>query len=212
MNMIERYIQEVMQNIYASPNERDRMEADLRAHFTEALARGEAPAEAIARMGSPRDLAEEFMSGVTLHYASFWLRLVAFIIDLLIITIVNLPLAVTAIWFGSIVPQQPVGFDYVIGAIEIAICAGTILVMLGIVLLYFPILEGRFGQTIGKRLLKLHVLKESGVRIGYKEAFIRRLSYYFDFLLVDSLFIFFTSKKQRAFDVIARTVVVRGDE
>ncbi len=102
---------------------------------------------------------------------------------------------------------------YVLGAALITGAVGaTPLIAGGIFLLYFPILEGRFGQTLGKRLLRLHVLKETGLPIGYKEAFLRRLSFYFDFIAVDALFIPFTRKRQRAFDIIARTVVVREPE
>jgi uncharacterized RDD family membrane protein YckC len=76
--------------------------------------------------------------------------------------------------------------------------------------LFFPIAEGRFGQTLGKRLLGLRVLKESGLAIGYKEAFLRRIPFYFRFAVLDALFVPFTAKKQRAFDLVARTVVVKG--
>ena len=76
-------------------------------------------------------------------------------------------------------------------------------------MLYFPILEGRFGQTLGKRLLGIRVLHESGLPIGFKEAILRRLPFYFDFWPIDGLFVLFTAKKQRAFDIVARTVVVR---
>jgi uncharacterized RDD family membrane protein YckC len=71
------------------------------------------------------------------------------------------------------------------------------------------LLEGRFGYTPGKRLLGLRVLGEDQLPVGYKESVLRRLSFYFNILPVDALFIFFTAKKQRAFDIVARTIVVR---
>jgi uncharacterized RDD family membrane protein YckC len=82
--------------------------------------------------------------------------------------------------------------------------------LVGGILLYFPILEGRFGQTVGKRTLGLRVLKENGLPIGYKEAFLRRISYYLEGgLVIDALFIPCTQKRQRAFDIVARTIVIR---
>ncbi len=51
-----------------------------------------------------------------------------------------------------------------------------------------------------------------GMAIGYKEGFIRRIPFYFRFLLIDALFVFFTSKHQRAFDMVAHTVVVRSGQ
>ncbi len=47
------------------------------------------------------------------------------------------------------------------------------------------------------------------VQIGCKEAFLRRLPFYFEIWPVDALFIPFTEKRQRAFDIVARTIVVR---
>ena len=53
------------------------------------------------------------------------------------------------------------------------------------------------------------MLGEDQLPVGYKESVLRRLSFYFNILPVDALFIFFTAKKQRAFDIVARTIVVR---
>ena len=79
----------------------------------------------------------------------------------------------------------------------------------GVFILYFPVLEKLFGRTLGKRLLRIRVVKESGVAISIGDAIIRRLSYYFDILALDALFIFFTKKRQRAFDIVYQTVVIR---
>jgi len=209
MNEVERYIRSVLRNIQAAPHERARIEADLRAHVQEAIEAGGSPAEVLARMGTPEEVAEEFMAGVTLHYAGFWRRLVAFVIDTTLCMAVALPLGVLGVVLSNLVPQEPQGADYVIGAVLITLVLCTGFVVAGAFLLYFPILEGRFGQTAGKRLLGLRVIKETGAPIGYKEAFLRRLSYYFDFIIPDALFIPFTAKRQRAFDIIARTVVIQ---
>jgi uncharacterized RDD family membrane protein YckC len=112
------------------------------------------------------------------------------------------------LWASNRVPQRPQSWEYVMGAMLIALCTGCMLATFGIIVLYFPILEGRFGQTPGKKLFGLRVLREDGLPINYKEAFLRRISYYFEVLPVDALFIPFTAKRQRAFDIVARTVVV----
>ena len=209
MDVAEEYINAVMRNIHAPAGERQRIESDLRAHLGEAIQAGQAPREAIAHLGSPLEVAAEFMSQVRLVYAGFWLRLAAFFIDMSLIILVAGVLAVLAIWLSNRVPQSPQGLDYLGGAVLIALVVGCALAAVGVILLYFPILEGRFGRTPGKRLFGLYVLKESGLPIGYKEAFLRRISYYFEVLPVDALFIFFTARRQRAFDIVARTVVVR---
>lgn len=209
MNEVDRYVREVLACIHLPAGDERRIEADLRAHFEEALAAGDSVEAAIARMGPPREVAAEFMAQARLRYAGFWRRLVAFLVDLAMIIPIIAVLSVLGIVLSNLVPREPQGTGYVIGSILIAFLVATGAVAVGTMLLYFPILEGRFGQTVGKRLLGLRVLKEDGLPIGYKEAFLRRLSFYFDFLVVDAVFIPFTDKKQRAFDIIARTVVVR---
>jgi uncharacterized RDD family membrane protein YckC len=188
--------------------ERRRIEADLRAHLAEALAAGQ-PAEAVlARMGSPEEVAAELMAAVPLRYAGFWPRLLAAVVDLVITFSVAGLLALPAVGLSNLVPEHPEGFGWAWGALLIGLTIVLGAACVGVILLYFPLLEGRFGQTPGKRLLGLRVLKENGLPIGYKEAVLRRLSFYFEIIWIDALFIPFTEKRQRAFDIVARTVVV----
>lgn len=209
MNEVDRYVREVLRNIPAMVRDRERIEVDLRAHFREGMEAGESPGTIIARMGSPEEVAAEFIVRVPLHYASFWRRVGAFLIDLFIVAIMVGGITVPAVAISNLVPRAPQGFDYVVGGVIIIYAALSALAAIGVFLLYFPISEGRFGYTLGKRLLGLLVLKESGLPVGYREAFLRRLSFYFDFVAVDALFVPFTAKRQRAFDMVARTVVVR---
>jgi len=209
MNEVENYLAAVLKNIHASTNDRQRIETDLRAHFEAAETAGETVESVIARMGSPEEVAAEFMSQLELPYAGFWRRLAAFAIDLGLIMLTSGVFIILFFWASNRVPQNPLGWEYFVGAILIALCGGSTLAMSGIILLYFPILEARFGQTLGKRLLGMRVLREDGLPINYKEAFLRRISYYFDVLPVDALFIPFTARHQRAFDIVARTIVVR---
>jgi uncharacterized RDD family membrane protein YckC len=211
MNAVDRYIHEVMNHITASPVEKARIESDLRAHMQEALDAGVSPEEAVKRMGNPREIAAGFMSQMKLELAGFWLRLLAFLIDMLVVFLAASFFAVSAILLSNLVPRHPAGGGYLGGAILILLVAGFALAALGIILAYFPLLEGRFGYTLGKHLLGLHVLTEEKLPVGYKEAILRRLSYYFEMLPVDALFIPFTQKKQRAFDIVARTIVVKKD-
>ncbi len=209
MSDIEMYVQSVMRNIHAPRNQRERIESDLRLHLQEATADGEPAQNVIARMGDPIQVAEEFMAEIPMRYAAFWRRIAAFAIDLLVVMAVAAVLALVAVGALNLLPRAPVGMDWAVGAGLIAFGFSTATACLGIILLYFPILEGRFGQTLGKRLLGIWVLQETGLPIGYKQALLRRLSYYFDILPLDALFIPFTAKHQRAFDIVARTVVIR---
>jgi uncharacterized RDD family membrane protein YckC len=185
-NVTEKYVREVLHHVHAPAHERARIETDLRAHLQDALERrpaGESMLAVIARMGSPEEVAAAFMAGLRLEYAGFWRRLVP--------------------------ERDPQGAEALLGGLLILLIVGIALAVAGILLFYFPLLEGRFGQTPGKRLLGLRVVKESGTAIGYKEAFMRRLSFYFEFVALDALFIPFTDKRQRAMDIVAKTVVIR---
>lgn len=204
---IEIYIQKVLRDIPASGKDRQRLEDDLRAHLREALKKDDLPT-VLARMGKPQEVAEEFMRGVKLRYAGFWKRLLAFIIDMAFCVLVSLFSFVIGLVLSNAVPQHPEGLDYMIGAILIFLVLALALTVVGTFLLYFPILEGRYGRTLGKRLLGLRVVRENGTSIGFKEAFLRRLPFYFEFIAIDALFIPFTAKKQRGFDLIAETLVI----
>lgn len=212
MNQADHYVQDVLHYIHAPFVERQRIEGDLRGHFEEALAAGEPFEKVAARMGAPSEVAAGYMAEIGLSYASFWRRLAAFVIDMILLVILVLPLSLLVVFvFNSLVPEHPQGIEYIVGAFAIFGTVASALVGVGIIVLYFPILEGRFGQTVGKRLLGLRVLKENGLPIGYREAFLRRISYYFEVIVVDALFIPFTPKRQRAFDIVARTVVIREE-
>jgi len=206
---IDKYIEDALGNIQAPEHEKSRIEADLRGYFQAADEAGEAFDETVARLGNPSEVAAAYMAQMKLDYAGFWSRLAAFAIDMVVILCIGGGLAFLGVWIANRVPQHPVGFGYVVGTVLISFAAGCALTTVGIIILYFPILEGRFGQTLGKKLLHLCVLKEDGLPAGYKETFLRRISYYFEILPVDALFILFTAKNQRAFDIVARTIVVK---
>jgi uncharacterized RDD family membrane protein YckC len=210
MNEIEDYVNAVLRSLTVSTAERQRIETDLRAHLSQALEDGSSIQDVFARMGDPEEVAAAFMAQTNLIYAGFWLRLGAFAIDLVLLVFTALIFGGIAFAANTFVPPHPESLaDYLYGALVLMVLIGSALVAVSTFLLYFPLLEGRFGQTLGKRLLGLRVLKEGGLPIGFREAFLRRLSYYFDFLPVDALFIFFNAKRQRAFDIIARTIVVQ---
>ncbi|MEP7344300.1 MAG: stage II sporulation protein M [Gemmatimonadaceae bacterium] len=79
---------------------------------------------------------------------------------------------------------------------------------------YFTLFEGlRQGQTPGKRLLGLRVIRDSGHAITMREAMARNLLRFADFLpppyLLGILMIAFHPRAKRLGDIVAGTVVVR---
>lgn len=82
-----------------------------------------------------------------------------------------------------------------------------------IYLAYFIVLESRSGATLGKRVLKLKVVKVDGSPIDMREAVIRNLLRFIDGLLVylvGAILIWTSPNKQRLGDRLANTVVVRS--
>jgi uncharacterized RDD family membrane protein YckC len=209
-NIAGQYVRKVMDLIYAPENERARIQAELESHFQEGISGGEDMTRLVERMGDPREVAADFMSAIPLVYAGFWRRLAAFLVDMIMIIFLAIATAVPVVALGNWVPRHPSSLvDHVFGG------AMILLVLLGsnaciaMIFAYFPLLEGRFGRTLGKRLLGLQVRSEDGLPAGYGRAILRRLSFYFQILPIDALFIPFTPKRQRGFDILAKTIVVR---
>lgn len=200
MNQAERYIEEVMRHLLATREERARFEADLRAHFEEALERGEPYLQVVEKLGSPEAVAEAFNAERPLEHAGFWRRLAAFFADMFLFILLAIPIVFIAVLAeADMIPR--------IASVVMLVLAG--LSLFGVSLVYFPLLEARFGRTFGKHIMKIRVVDESGRPIRAGQAIVRRLSYYFDLLVLDSIFIPFTDRKQRALDILAKTIVVK---
>lgn len=146
-----------------------------------------------------------------LRYKSVGIRFLAILIDMIIIgivaRIVTLPLGAS---LGVTVNQQT-------GAISIASVYWIIVtIQLLITFLYFTILEGRYGQTVGKIVLKIKVLKADGSPINYKDACIRTILRVIDGVpfivpyLLGAILIWSSDTKQRIGDRVAHTVVVQA--
>ncbi len=69
------------------------------------------------------------------------------------------------------------------------------------------------GQTIGKKLLGLRVIQESGVRVGFYQSVLRNLARPIDrlpaFYLVGGIAMLASKSQQRLGDMLAGTIVVR---
>lgn len=204
MKLEDRYIDDVMRSVFAAAEDRERLEADLRSHFAEAEVAGRAPREVIEGLGTPEEVAAAFNAEREFQYASFWQRLVAFFGDAGLLMLFVLPLLGLGLMAG-VVGEEPGGI-----AVLWLIPFGLLfLALLGLGIFYFPLLEAHYGKTLGKRLMRLRVVRETGSPISLGQAFVRRLSFYFDMLWLDALFVFFTDKNQRALDIVAKTVVAQ---
>ncbi|MBU2476681.1 RDD family protein [Candidatus Micrarchaeota archaeon] len=140
--------------------------------------------------------------------ASIPRRFLAFLIDLIILGIfsalISFFLLLTARYFWLTANIQ-LSIPAILSLI--AFCSTIFQII------YWTVLEGKFGASIGKKLLKIKVVKENGEKIGYTEAFFRNVTKFADNLLlfvpIDALTIFTTKNKQRFFDKLAGTIVIR---
>ena len=196
----ERYVEEVLGYLPPAVPGLHRVRADLTAHLREAAEASGSPEEAVREMGAARETARGYAEGLDLQPASLVDRTGAFLLDV-----------------GLAVPPSTVLFLFMarLGAGGSPILASPFPVLAAAIvgllaLLYFPFLEHTWGQTLGKRLFGLTVSREDGLRVGWVAAVVRRLPLFFEVFWLDALFAPFTEKRQRAFDIVAGTIVVPG--
>lgn len=126
----------------------------------------------------------------------------AFIADLIIVAVISTAIVAVAIAFLEGNAGIPQTYEDILNS-------GLILSFPVVWFLYFTILEGTFGATLGKAG-SLRVVRTDGSRCGYGRAAIRVLVGMIEcnFWLLGALFIWFTPKHQRLGDLLAGTVVV----
>ena len=74
--------------------------------------------------------------------------------------------------------------------------------------IYTVVAEWQSGQTVGKRLFGIVVVREDGARISGGQAVVRQLPVLCQFYWIDVLFALFTERNQRAFEMLSKTRVV----
>jgi len=150
-------------------------------------------------------------------YAGFWLRLVAYLIDSVIINVVFFGAAlliglVLGLLLGLTGQAVQDGSDSA-NAIKGIIAAFIYIALIVAVWLYFALMEsGAWQATVGKKILGLKVTTMEGRRIGFGQASGR----FFGKILSGITFMIgyimagFTPRKQALHDMIAGTLVVRS--
>ena len=131
--------------------------------------------------------------------AGFFRRFAAFAIDWLTLSIIADIVRFTY-RIGS-------GSDPGLGHLDVAIVFSTVLFIL-----YFTLLTGEGGQTLGKMLLGIRVQSIDGSTVGYGRSFIRALGYplsMFFMTFLGFLWALWDKKNQAWHDKIAGTVVVK---
>jgi uncharacterized RDD family membrane protein YckC len=131
-------------------------------------------------------------------YQGIGIRLVSLIIDNIIVGII-IGVIGSMIGFGMMTQRM---VPWWIGLLYFVIYIG-----------YFTLLEGSKGQTIGKMVTKIKVVREDGKPIDMNQSLTRNLLRIIDGLfayLIGAFLIWRSDKKQRLGDRIAKTVVVKA--
>ena len=147
-------------------------------------------------------------------YAGFWLRLVAFIIDAIVLhfvfTIVTLPFIASMGIRGIMRGHMPMSPEELIPLIRGLFHIFLIRTVLN--WLYYALLESSAWQaTLGKKALGLEVTDMEGRRISFGRATGRFFAKIISSIILFMGFIMagFTEKKQALHDMIAGTLVIR---
>lgn len=143
------------------------------------------------------------------------IRFVAVLIDTIIIAIIaaflTFPLQTPMVTLTVIegtpnVAMAPNPLSWLAGGISMLIF-----------LLYYILLEGAYGQTVGKMAVKIKVVRDDGTNIEYADAAVRNILRIIDLIpffipyLLGAIFVRASDTKQRVGDRAASTVVVRAE-
>ena len=175
---------------------------------------GTQPAQAVQPTFAPASgyqAPRTYVPHVAPPYQGVAIRFVAILIDTIIIAIIggilSIPFNALAVITNSASGTVTVSPASAVGG----------LVSLAVFVLYFTLLEGHYGQTVGKMAVKIKVVREAdGAQIDYSEAAVRTILRFLDLIpyiipyLLGATLIWSSDKKQRLGDRVARTVVVKA--
>ena len=197
----EQYVQAVLSHMPASMPRREQIGTELRSHIVERLERGVPLDEVLRQLGDPAVLANSYLAEVPLALPPHGRRILAKIVD----TRRRDPgdgghrglsrrqrrahqrrLDLAGDRRGHHPRRHP----------------GS---------MYTVVAEWRYGQTIGKYLCDLRVVRESGGRISFGQSVVRQLPLFLQVGWIDAMFVLFTDRRQRAFELLSKTRVVGGD-
>lgn len=140
--------------------------------------------------------------------AGFWIRLAAWVVDLACLFLVTM--ALTLVVLTTIYVGGQLGGEINDQVMALAGYSSTAIVMLSGVV-YFTIFVGSCGQTPGKMLLRLKVVRVDGQEMTYGRALLRSLCWILSLLLFSSGFLMIacTRQKRGLHDMLAGTSVIR---
>jgi uncharacterized RDD family membrane protein YckC len=195
MTSADDYINQVVDHMPRATPLRSQIATELRGHIAERIGNGHSLGDVLRHLGDPAALADSYLAAVPLSTVPFWRRAVAKILDILIVVTPILALLGLVWRSGS---SELLGVSMILAAMGGGIIFG----------IYSAIAECLTGQTVGKHLLGIRVVRESGARISAGQAIVRQLPMFLQIYWIDVLFALATDKAQRAFEMLSKTRVV----
>lgn len=194
----EDFVARVLAALPAGVADRDSIALELRGHIAERVGEGQPLPEVLAGLGDPVTLATSYGGAVALEPAAHGPRLGAKLVDATLAATLAVGLALAG---ATLAPTEDLQGVLVVAALLAGACAfwaGTAWA------------EYRFGTTPGKRLFGLRVVSEAGTRPSAGAAAVRQLPLLLQVSWIDAAFALFTERRQRAFELLSHTRVVRG--
>lgn len=191
------YLDQVLAHLPPTTPNRHQIVLELRGHIEERLASGQDLPDVLKQLGDPAALAASYLSGIPRQPAELGARLMAKIVDLLGL------LAIVAVFAVLAIVSPSEGWKFV------WLCAAVLVAGFGFAI-YTIVAEWRSGQTFGKRRYGLFVVQESGAPITLGQSIVRQLSLVLQVFWIDAMFALFTERRQRAFELLSKTCVVRA--
>ena len=139
-----------------------------------------------------------------MNLAGFWRRLVAYIIDVIVIAVIS---GIIESIIGGIIRASTTDVT------GISVRGGLITLIVGLV--YFGYLWSRNGQSIGYMALGIRLIRTSGAPVSFGLALVRYLLIYLSFglcaipAIISAFMIGLGSQKQGIHDAMVGTLVVR---
>jgi uncharacterized RDD family membrane protein YckC len=189
------YVQSVLEHVPSGLPMRDQIALELRGHIAERTGAGQPLDEVLRQLGDPLALAESYLAAVPLRSASISHRIAAKAIDAAAVAAV---VVLVSVLLWAVLPSRA------FPVIPVVCILGGVFGFVG----YTIVAEYRDGRTLGKRLMHIQVVRESGARISLGQAVLRQLPFFGQFYFIDALFALFTERRQRAFELLTKTRAV----
>jgi len=143
------------------------------------------------------------------RFAGFWIRVFAYLSDSIVIQLIIWLLFAVALLGYSAGSSTSVSVQqmYELYPAQWGPIAGLDIL---IKLVYYTVFLGRSGQTPGKMLFRIKVIRTDGGPVTYGQALVRTLGYYINMftLQIGFLWVAFDPRKQGLHDKIARTLEI----